>query len=118
MELQFFTEASIKEFAQYCEEYSPCFFGDYPDLARYHGQREALERSEPVDGYELGWFNDRAFLVSILPCHGDDCVIREYTTFVGDIKVDVWVLVRTESEAEASDRLLGDLTISGMEGKQ
>jgi hypothetical protein len=117
-ELQFFTKASIKRFTQNCEQDSPCFFGDYPDLTRYHGQREALKRLETLEGYELVRFNDRTFLVSNLPCYGDSCVVREYTTFVSDIKVDVWVLLRDDSQVEPSDRLLGDLTISRMEVEQ
>jgi hypothetical protein len=69
-------------------------------------------------GYDLGRFNDRAFLVSNLPCHGDSCVIREYTTFVRDVKVDVWVVLGDESQVELSDRLVDSLSISQVEVEQ
>jgi hypothetical protein len=45
-------------------------------------------------------------------------VIREYTTFVGDIKVDVWVLLGDKSKVEPSDRLLDGLIISQTEVEQ
>ena len=45
-------------------------------------------------------------------------MIREYTTFVGDIKVDVWIAMLDQSQVEPSDRLLSDLTICGMEAEQ
>jgi hypothetical protein len=117
-ELQFFTEASIEGFAKYCEEHSPCFFGDYPDLARYYGQKRALEQSETLDGYELRRLNDRAFLVSNQPCYGENCVIREYTALVRDIKVDLWVVLGDESQVELSDQLVDSLAISQVEVEQ
>jgi hypothetical protein len=118
VELQFFTKVSIEEFGTQCEQDSTCFFGDYPDLALYRGQREALEGSKTLEGYTLCRFNDRAFLASNLVCYGDRCVIREYTTFVSDIKIDVWVLLSDESQVRPSDRLLSDLTISSVEVAQ
>ncbi len=71
-----------------------------------------------MEGYEFGRFNDRAFLVSNLPCYGDSCVIREYTTFLRDIKLDVWVAMRDESQVKLSDRLFSDLTLSDTEVEQ
>jgi hypothetical protein len=114
-ELQFFTEASIGRFIRDCGSDYPCFFGDYPDLDRYSEQREALVKLETLDGYDLTRFGDRAFLVSVLPCYGDTCLIREYTTFVGEIKFDVWAVLENGSQMEESDRLLGRLSISAGE---
>jgi len=114
-ELQFFTEASIDRFTRDCGLESPCFFGDYPDLERYHGQREALEEQESWDGYELVRLNERAFLVRDLPCYGDSCVIREYTTFVRQIKLDLWVVMDDVSQSQDSDRLLGEAQVYGVE---
>ena len=71
----------------------------------------------PLEGYELLRFNGRAFLVSNLPCYGEACVIREYTTFVGDIKLDVWGIMRDETQVEESDRLFGDLILSDTEAE-
>jgi hypothetical protein len=39
-------------------------------------------------------------------------VIREYTTFVGEVKLDVWVVIEDASQAEESDRLFGSFVIS------
>ena len=114
-ELQFFTQTSIQQFTGNCGSENPCFFGDYPDLARYEKQREALKRREPMDGYELDSIGERVFLVSNLPCYGDTCVIREYTTFVGEIKLDVWVVMDDLSQINESDQILNDFSISDLE---
>ena len=41
-EIQFFNEKSIKQFAMRCNDDSPCFFGDYPDIERYKGQKNTF----------------------------------------------------------------------------
>jgi hypothetical protein len=110
-ELQFFSGASIAEFIRNCNEGTPCFFGDYPDLDRYYGQREALRTLESYQDFELGTFNDRFFLVANRPCYGDTCVIREYTTFLRDCKLDIWIVMADESEVGQSDQLLSQLVI-------
>jgi hypothetical protein len=112
-ELQFFSEASIAEFTRDCDESTPCFFGDYPDLDRYRGQREALRMLTSYQDFELQSFNGRPFLVVNRPCYGDDCVIREYTTFLGDVKLDIWIVMADESEIERGDQLLTQLIIKG-----
>jgi len=114
-ELQFFSEESIYEFTKDCDESTPCFFGDYPDLDRYYGQRDALMRLESYQDFELHRFNDRYFLVANRPCYGDTCVTREYTTFLGDVKLDVWITMHDESQIEQSDRLFTQLIIHGFD---
>jgi WD40 repeat protein len=110
-EMQFFSEASIAEFTSDCDDSTPCFFGDYPDLDRYRGQREALRMLTGYQDFELQSFNGRPFLVGDRPCYADDCVIREYTAFLGDVKLDIWIVMADESEIEGSDQLLTQLII-------
>jgi hypothetical protein len=112
-EIQFFSEESIREFNASCDANTehPCLFGDYPDLERYHGQREALDRLENYRDYALREVNGRYFLVTNRPCFGDSCLIREYTTFVRDIKIDVWLIMDSVSEVAESDQLLAQLVI-------
>jgi len=50
-----------------------------------------------------------------LPCYGDSCVIREYTTFVRKIKLDLWVVMGDVSQSQDSDRLLGEGKVYGVE---
>jgi uncharacterized protein YraI len=109
-EIQFFSRESIQEFTSRCEalEY-PCFFGDYPDLDRYDGQKEAFGSSQGYGESELVSIEDRFVLVSDRDCQGDHCVIREYTVFVGDTKVDVWVLMADDSQSAQADALFSQL---------
>jgi hypothetical protein len=109
-EIQFFSEASIRDFTMNCQE--PCFFGDYPDLERYRGQKAAFETSSNYQHYRLGRFGDRHYFVSHHSCVGDRCVIREYTTFLGDTKVDVWVLMDDVSQLLQSDILFSAFEIA------
>jgi hypothetical protein len=102
-EIQFFSEASIRRFTANCEE--PCFYGDFPDIARYRGQKAAFEQRLPYRHYDLQRFGNRHFFVSNLPCEGDTCVIREYTTFLSDTKIDIWVLMRDSGQSLQSDIL-------------
>ena len=110
-ELQFFSEASITEFISRCDANTPCFFGDYPDLERYRGQREALKTLTGFQDFELQSFSGRPFLVVNRSCYGDDCVIREYTTFLDDVKLGIWVVMAGELEISQSDQLLSQLVI-------
>jgi hypothetical protein len=110
-EIQFFSENSIDEFTRDCDQSTPCFFGDYPDLDRYYGQREALKALENYQDFVLESFNGRHFLTMNRPCYGDDCVIREYTTFLGDVKLDIWITMADESQIGQSDQLFTRLLI-------
>jgi hypothetical protein len=109
-ELQFFSAQSIAEFIANCGE-DPCFFGDYPDLERYLGQREALLEHQDYQDYVLQSIAGREYLVHNLSCHGDSCLIREYTTFLGEIKLDIWIVMDDEAQNDQSDQLLTQLTL-------
>ncbi len=109
-EIQFFSHESIREFSDRCSgaEY-PCFFGDYPDVERYDGQQEALSLAQDYQDSESTQFNGRSFLVSNHNCEGVPCVVREYTTFIRDTKVDTWVMMADESQEQQADALFAGL---------
>jgi hypothetical protein len=111
-EIQFFDEESIDNFLKNCATTDlggmPCFEGDYPDLDRYHTQKEAFENMRSYDSYDLKRFGNRYYLTSTIGCGGGYCNIREYTTFIDKIKIDIWILLDpsdVESQTELSDKL-------------
>jgi hypothetical protein len=104
-EIQFFSEESIKQYTSNCGNDGPCFFGDYPDLTRYNGQKYAFNNKESYSSYELKKFDDRYYFVSNFKCTGDSCVIREYTTFIGDTKIDTWINMENDAQADQADLL-------------
>jgi hypothetical protein len=111
-EIQLFSEASISQFADRmakCPVKPECWEGDYPDLARYYGQRDALKTlsnyHEPYQNYSLQKFGDKYYFISTTGCVGARCAIREYTTYVNDIKVDIWITMKDGSQAGLSDVL-------------
>ena len=111
-EIQFFSEESIRAFNEACQaSQAPCFFGDYPDLDRYYRQLTAYAAGANVDGSDTLQTNGRRYYVTNRPCEGDACIIREYTTFARDVKVDVWVLLAAESQAEAADQVVWGLVV-------
>jgi hypothetical protein len=110
-EIQFFSEESIRRFTESCGQDAPCFYGDYPDLARYQGQKAAFEQQTGYQHYDLQRFGDRYYFVSNHPCVGDFCVIREYTTFLGETKVDVWIMMASTDQSLESDVLFSALRI-------
>jgi len=110
-EIQFFSRESIEAFTADCET-TICFFGDYPDLKRYDGQKEAFLGLEDYEDYKLRQFNDRYYFISSRDCHGDSCVIREYTTFIDNDKIDIWITMEDESQNEKSDELFSQLQIT------
>jgi hypothetical protein len=115
-EIQFFSRDSISQFLERCSASPHCFEGDYPDLARYFGQKEALEKRrdyhEPFQNYSLQKFGDTYYLVSTTRCVGARCAIREYTTYLNDIKVDAWIMMKDVSQAGLSDELFSELNIT------
>lgn len=105
-EVQVFSEESIKQFTSNCGvDNDPCFFGDYPDLESYNGQKSAFDKEENYKEYELKKFGDRNYFVSNSQCNGDSCVIREYTTFINDDKIDVWIAMDDETQTNEADAL-------------
>ena len=105
-EIQFFNRESIQDFASRCGTEDPCFFGDYPNIARYDGQKAALDQLKDFESFNLQQFDGRYFFVS-----QHSCVVREYTTFVGETKVDVWVMMADESQMAQADALFAQLGI-------
>jgi hypothetical protein len=110
-EIQFFSEASIRAFEERCTT-DFCFEGDYPDEERYHAQRSALAECATLPSYRARRFGDRCYLVSDHRCIGDACVIREYTTFLDETKIDVWIMMRDTSQVDASDVLFASFDIA------
>jgi hypothetical protein len=104
-EIQFFTKESIKQFAANCEVNTTCFFGDYPDLTRYNGQKNAFKTGKAYKEYELKKFNNRNYFVSNFKCIGARCVIREYTTFIGNTKIDMWITMADNTQINTADNL-------------
>ncbi|MFC1616394.1 hypothetical protein ACFL21_04585 [Patescibacteria group bacterium] len=110
-EIQFFSEESIVNFSENCGD-TPCFFGDYPDLARYQEQKQAYTEGKDCEDFKLKEFEGGPFFVSNSDCEGDSCVIREYTTFLGDTKVDVWITMEDESQVQQADQLFEKFKIT------
>ena len=103
-EIQFFSLKSIKDFKSKCGD-DPCFFGDYPNEERFLGQKHSLQKGFGYKGYELQKLHSRAWLVSTRKCDGDTCSIREYTTFLGETKVDVWIMLPYRTTEQQADTL-------------
>jgi hypothetical protein len=113
-EVQFFSRESIQDFATRCEASAhPCFPGDYPDPDRYDGQKDAFGNLQGYGVWELLSVGDSFALVTDRDCEGADCVVREYVVFVGDTKVDVWVLMGDESQAAQADALFSQIEFQG-----
>jgi hypothetical protein len=114
-EIQFFSEESISQFFSRCPVPLRCFEGDYPDLTRYFGQKDALEKlsdyHEPFQNYSLQKFGNTYYLVSTTRCIGATCAVREYTTYLNDIKVDIWIMMTDLSQAGLSDELFSSFEI-------
>lgn len=121
-ELQFFSEESIRNFTSSCGEV--CFFGDYPTLERYFGQKKAFSdgqnyiqnyKNDSAKKFKLQKFNNRNFFVSFLPDPNGSSY--EYTTFIDDIKIDIWIAVEDEDQKTLSDELFKKLLIEEPEKK-
>jgi hypothetical protein len=117
-EIQFFSKDSIRRFTENCDANAPCFFGDYPDLVRYQDQKATFaelkryQNEVPRRGDHFSFrLGDRYYFVTNHPCEGDTCVIREYTTFLGETKLDVWVLMASSAQSLQSDILFSALRI-------
>jgi hypothetical protein len=107
-EIQFFNDKSIGG----CGVDGPCFFGDYPDLERYKGQRSAFIAGTDYGKYELEKFGERNYFVSNFKCDGDSCIIREYTTFINDTKVDIWIRMENDALINAADSQFREFEIT------
>jgi len=99
-ELFLFSEESL--LPENCGE-MPCFFGDYPTKERYLGQKTAFLAGEDYENYKLETFNNRKYFVNFLGgAYGNTF---EYTTFIGDTKIDIWIQAK-EDQKEESDTLM------------
>ena len=92
--------------------------GDYPTVDRYFGQKEAFLSGKNYtetdwDGsdrvFELQEFNDRNFFVTFI--YDPNGSGYEYTIFIGDKKIDIWIGVKNEEQKSESDELFGELII-------
>lgn len=105
-EIQFFSESSIEQFNEGCEnQETACFEGDYPTAERYIAQQQAVEQKTNYQNYVLQFYNNQPFLVTNVPCNGDTCTIREYTSFYNSTKIDVWILMSDPSQIPIADQL-------------
>lgn len=109
-ELQFFSKESIQNFAKSCKD-TMCFDGDYPDLTRYSGQKIAFAQGKNYQNFKFQKFGTRNWLALSHKCVGDSCVIREYTTFLGNTKLDTWIMMGDSSEEKQADTLFAQLKI-------
>jgi hypothetical protein len=112
-EIQFFSPASIEKFAKNCSTVVdvPCFMGDYPTLNKYNEQKIAFNAKRDYSKYQLKKFNDRYYFTSNFKCDGDSCSIREYTTFIANAKIDIWVTMENEAQISVADKIFGDFKI-------
>lgn len=108
-EIQFFSEDSIKTFTERCATAEFCFAGDVPNLVTYSDQKVALLEKKDYQKSVLKSFSDREWLVITRPCTGDSCAIREYTTFFGDVKTDIWIMMSTSTEEVDADTLFNQI---------
>ena len=109
-EVQFFNKTSIEEFIKNCAG-DVCFFGDYPDTERYSGQQNAFTQLENYGQYSIEKIGNHDFFTSNHDCQRDTCVIREYTTFLEDIKIDIWVIMNDNSQTSQSDEIIKNIVI-------
>lgn len=111
--IQFSTLESLQAFYEWCDQQalqgSPCFLNGDPDLInRYIGQKKAFENRENYEDYIIQKFGERFYFTKGLGCGGGFCEFREYTTFLGDVKVVILMLLypnQTEVQTELSDKL-------------
>ncbi|MCK5211368.1 hypothetical protein KAJ89_01575 [Candidatus Parcubacteria bacterium] len=109
-EIQFFNKNSIEEFIKNCED-DVCFFGDYPNVERYNGQQDAFAQLENYNQYSIEKIGNHYFFTSNHDCQGDTCVIREYTTFLEDIKIDIWIIINDNSQTAQSNEIIKNIVI-------
>jgi hypothetical protein len=115
-EIQFLSRDSIDGFLARCSgAEGPCFYADYPDAERYEGQNAAYAAGQDYGDFTLRDFGGRPFFVSQHACEGVPCVVREYTTFVGDTKVNIRVMMDgpsvDNSQISRADALFSQMTV-------
>jgi hypothetical protein len=111
--IQFETLESLQAFYEWCDQQalqgSPCFLNGDPDLInRYLGQKKAFENRENYQDYTIQKLGEQFYFTKIIGCGGGFCEFREYTTFLGNVKVVILVLLypnQTEVQSKLSDKL-------------
>ncbi|MBT4850018.1 hypothetical protein HON36_04155 [Candidatus Parcubacteria bacterium] len=107
MEIQFFSEGSIKICEAKAEE-NLCFMGDYPTSERYQGQRQAFAGGQDYEKYKLDDYAGTKYFSYTRRVVGDGGYIREYTTFISDTKIDIIVYIGEDNKdlIDSADWLL------------
>lgn len=108
-QIWFYSRKSIQEFLDECG--NPCVT-EGPTVELYDAQKKILTeknsttQTEMIDingeNYELLTFNQRNYLVRFYR-FGDGSMVREYTAFIGDTKIDIWVTLVRDITTETAD---------------
>lgn len=111
-EIQFFSSESIAEFEENCDQdESPCFFGAWHTTQEYENLKNAYEQISDFGVKHMLVFRDKNYLVNSMSCESDNCAIREYTFFVDDVMIDLWIEMDSIDQQEAADQLFGMLIV-------
>jgi hypothetical protein len=111
-EVQFFSEDSIRAFNKRICAIGSCFEGDFPDVQRYLQQKLWFQTGTGETYGEPSELGGTTYLVMTRYVDTCDCTFREYTTFVRDTKVDVWIVISDPSQASAADQLMAAFRIT------
>jgi len=110
--IYFFSEDSIAHYVDYCATTdtdggeSFCNLGNFPDLKTYYGQRESFQELSDYENYKLEKIGDRYYFTSpYFGRRGSYTKTKEYTTFVGDIKIDIWISLTSYMEYQPEEVL-------------
>lgn len=110
--IYFFSEDSITHYMDYCAKTetdggeSFCNLGNFPDLETYYGQRGSFQELSDFEDYKLEKIGDRYYFTSpYFGRRGSYTKTKEYTTFVGDIKIDVWISLTSYMEYQPEEVL-------------
>lgn len=112
-EIRFSDEESIKTFLASCEKIDPrCIDWGTSSLEKYNGQKKALLENTEYEGYEKMILGNYTYFIKSTPCEGDSCILREYSTFIGDIKVDVIITMENKTQESNADSLFEQFQIT------
>jgi len=107
----FFSEDSIAHYVEYCATTEMggetfCNSGNYPDLETLYGQRKSFENLCDYGDYKLEEIGDRYYFTSpYFGRKGSHTKTKEYTTFVDDIKIDIWISLASYMDYQPEDVL-------------
>jgi hypothetical protein len=111
-EILILNRESVDKYAKNCAV-NPwdCQVVELPSLESYNGQKEALVADRDYGQYKLNKFDNRSYLTASFKCQGDDCVLREYITFIADNQVKVIIRMGAENQAIEADELFQNFKI-------